>query len=462
MQLGAREGCGNDENVAQHLWVVLFEEVEHYEAVRERHPKIEKERRIPACAQSLNRFVAVRRHVYVEITMQQRREKRAGCFVIVRQQDVLFLDFGHGGELCFGLAASYTVGLSEAHLARRRGTYDEDRPDVERRGGKRRKAGLTSEELLESGGWGEGFDVDPHDAAIVISIGSGRCRLFHEDREFDCMVPPELAVRQKSALAVGDRVVSATSDGACRLTAVLPRRTVLSRPDPLNPHLQRLIAANIDVVVHVVSVKAPPLRPRLIDRFLIAIQRGGSQAVICVNKIDLLDADERHRELASLDPYRDLGVPVVACSVRNEEGIAELRALVEGKTCALVGHSGVGKSSILNALDERLEIATGELHKRGTGRHTTTSSTLHDLGGGTFLIDTPGIREFGLWNLTLETLRDYFPEFAEPGEYCRFNDCTHLHEPGCAVKERAEAGELSRARYQAYVRLAEDLSVPSR
>ena len=347
-------------------------------------------------------------------------------------------------------------------MARRRGTYDEDRPAVERRGGKRRKAGLTSEELLENGAWGDAGDVDPRDAAIVISIGSGRCRLFHDEREFDCAVPPELAVRQKSALAVGDRVVASSEGGECRLTAVLPRRTVLSRPDPLNPHLQRLIAANIDVVIHVVSVKAPPLRPRLIDRFLIAIQRGGAQAVICVNKIDLLDEDERLRELAALDPYRDLGVPVVACSVKTEEGMAELRALVEGKTCALVGHSGVGKSSILNALDERLGIATGELHKRGTGRHTTTSSTLHDLGGGTFLIDTPGIREFGLWNLTLETLRDYFPEFAEPGEYCRFNDCTHLHEPGCAVKERAEAGDLSRARYDAYVRLAEDLSQPGR
>jgi ribosome biogenesis GTPase len=321
---------------------------------------------------------------------------------------------------------------------------------------------MTDDELIESGAWGEAAGIDPQDAAIVISIGSGRCRLFHDESEFDCVVPPELAVRQKSALAVGDRVVTAMSQGDCRLTAVLPRRSVLSRPDPLNPHLQRLIAANIDVVIHVVSVKAPPLRPRLIDRFLIAIQRGGAQAVICVNKIDLLDLDERVRELAVLDPYRALGVPVVACSVKNAEGIAELRALVDGKTCALVGHSGVGKSSILNALDERLDIATGELHKRGTGRHTTTSSTLHDLGGNTFLIDTPGIREFGLWNLTLETLRDYFPEFAEPGEYCRFNDCTHLHEPGCAVKERAEEGELSGARYAAYVRLAEDLSQPDR
>jgi ribosome biogenesis GTPase len=344
-----------------------------------------------------------------------------------------------------------------------RGTDDwEDPPASRRGGGKRRKPAPAAEDPFDTGAWGVAADVDPRDAAIVISIGSGRCRLFHGEREFDCVVPTELAVRQKSALAVGDRVVVETLDGVCKLAAVLRRRTVLSRPDPLNPHLQRLIAANIDVVIHVVSVKAPPLRPRLIDRFLIAIQRGGAQAGICVNKVDLLDADERARELASLDPYRALGVPVIGCSIKTGEGIAELRALVEGKTCALVGHSGVGKSSILNALDERLDILTGELHKRGTGRHTTTASTLHDLGGDTYLIDTPGIREFGLWNLTAEALPDYFPEFAEPGEYCRFNDCTHLHEPGCAVKERAESGQLSRARYDAYVRLAEDLAQPGR
>jgi ribosome biogenesis GTPase / thiamine phosphate phosphatase len=300
--------------------------------------------------------------------------------------------------------------------------------------------------------------IDLGDAAIVISVSSGRCRLFHRGRELDCVVPSEIAVRQKSALAVGDRVVAETVDGTCRLAAILPRRTVLSRPDPLNPRLQRLIAANIDVVIHVVSVKKPPLRPRLIDRYLIAIQRGGAQPLICVNKIDLIAPEDRADELAPLEVYRALDVPVIACSSRSGDGLAALRGAVAGKTCALVGHSGVGKSSILNALDERLQIATGDLHRRGTGRHTTSASTLHDLGGGTLLIDTPGIREFGLWDLQPDTLRDYFPEFAEPAESCRFNDCTHLHEPQCEVKDRVAAGEINAARYGAYVRLAEDLA----
>lgn len=124
---------------------------------------------------------------------------------------------------------------------------------------------------------------------------------------------------------------------------------------------------------------------------------------------------------------------------------------------ALVGHSGVGKSSILNAIDQSLQLATNTLQRRGTGRHTTSASTLYDFGGGTYLIDTPGIREFGLWDLDRETLRDYFPEFTEPAESCRFTNCSHVHEPDCEVKDRVESGDLGEARYETYVRLWEDL-----
>ncbi|GAC1398708.1 MAG: hypothetical protein NVSMB68_14370 [Thermoanaerobaculia bacterium] len=339
------------------------------------------------------------------------------------------------------------------------------------KGGARRKD-FTSEnwETLHDRGLRKGGDeesgevlfdagarVDYTGAAIVISVSSGRCRVFFHQREIDLVVPPEMAVRQKSVLAVGDRVRIGEEGGVQSLIEVLPRRSVLARPDPLHGHRQRLIAANIDVVIHVVSVKAPPLRPRLIDRYLIAIQRGGAQPVICVNKIDLLEADERVSELHRLQTYRDLAVPVIACSTKSGEGLDELRAHVLGKTSALVGHSGVGKSSILNALDSRLQLATNTLHRRGTGRHTTSASTLFDFGDGTYLIDTPGIREFGLWDLDRESLRGYFPEFREGSEKCRFNDCTHVHEPRCEVKERLERGEVNRARYETYVRLYNDL-----
>lgn len=301
-------------------------------------------------------------------------------------------------------------------------------------------------------------DDEREGSAIVISVSSGRCRVFQDGEEIDVLVPPEVAVRQRSTLAVGDRVRISDESGVWKLKSVLPRRTVLARPDPLHKHMQRLIAANVDVVIHVVTLKSPPLRPRLIDRFLIAIQRGGAQPVLCINKVDLLTPEERDRELPKLAPYLQLGVPVIGCSAKSGEGLEQLRQEVEGKLAALVGHSGVGKSSILNALDLTLELATNTLHrKRGTGRHTTTASTLYDFGGGTYLIDTPGIREFGLWDLDRESLRDYFPEFDEPSESCRFTDCTHVHEPDCAVKEQVEEGTLPEARYETYVRLWEDL-----
>lgn len=301
-------------------------------------------------------------------------------------------------------------------------------------------------------------EIDWRDKPIVIYVASGRCRVFHDGEELDCMVPAEIAVRQKSALAVGDRVTVSEEGGIWRLETILPRRSILARPDPLNKHLQRLIAANVDVVIHVVSLKSPPLRPRLIDRFLIAIQRGGAQPVICVNKIDLLDEQELQQELDKLSVYRDLGIPVIACSTKSGRGLESLRAEVQGKMAALVGHSGVGKSSILNAVHASLELATNTLHRRGTGRHTTSASTLYDVGDETYLIDTPGIREFGLWDLDRDSLRDYFPEFTEPSELCRFTNCTHVHEPNCEVKEQVEAGTLNAARYATYVRLWEDLA----
>ncbi|MDQ3280156.1 MAG: ribosome small subunit-dependent GTPase A [Acidobacteriota bacterium] len=305
----------------------------------------------------------------------------------------------------------------------------------------------------------ETTDAEVEGSAVVFSVSSGRCRVLRDGEELDCVVPPELAIRQKSALAVGDRVRVTDESGVWKLKSILPRRTVLARPDPLHKHMQRLIAANVDVVIHVVTLKSPPLRPRLIDRFLIAIQRGGAQPVICVNKVDLLDPEEREEELPKLAPYLELGVPVIGCSTKTGEGLESLRREVDGKLAALVGHSGVGKSSILNALDTTLQLATNTLHrKRSTGRHTTTASTLYDFGGGTYLIDTPGIREFGLWDLDRESLRDYFPEFEEPTELCRFTNCTHVHEPDCEVKAQVESGELNEARYETYVRLWEDLA----
>jgi ribosome biogenesis GTPase len=228
---------------------------------------------------------------------------------------------------------------------------------------------------------------------------------------------------------------------------------VLSRPDVENGNIERIIAANIDVVVVVVSVVAPPLHPRIIDRYMVAIQRGGAKMLLAINKVDLLGSSNRESELAKLDPYRS-SISMVYCSTTDSTGIEDLRELLKGQTCAFVGHSGVGKSSLINAFEPSLSILTGSISEGyGRGTHTTTSSTLHELQGGTNLIDTPGIRSFGIWDIAAKELAWYFPEFEDLRSNCKFRDCTHSHEPQCGVKQAVSNGCLSKARYDSYLRI---------
>lgn len=283
----------------------------------------------------------------------------------------------------------------------------------------------------------------------------------------ECLLPSRMAATQQTDVAVGDRVRWWEKDDGSRwIHSILPRRTFLARPDPHYAHMQRVIAANIDVVVNVVSVKFPPLRPRLIDRYLIAIMQGGAQPLICVNKSDLLEGDELREELACLDAYSEFGVEAILCSTKSGAGIADVIDRLRGRCSVFVGHSGVGKSTILQSIvtlekDTGIDIAmikTGAISEaHGTGTHTTRLAALYDLGGGTSIIDTPGIREFGLWALDVETLKSYFPEFDELAIDCKFRDCIHTHEPDCAVKDAVEAGEMSEARFDTYLRLMEEL-----
>ncbi len=294
----------------------------------------------------------------------------------------------------------------------------------------------------------------------VLAVGMGRCRVQFDAGEVECGLRPELAAGQQTDLAVGDEVrFSGEDEQDARVEDVLPRRTTLSRPDPFHHHIERVVAANIDAVVIVVSVGTPPLHPRLIDRYLIAVQRGGAAPLIAVNKMDLLTtAEERAAELEKLDPYRELGVPVLTCSTTTGEGSEPLLAALTDRLCVFVGHSGVGKSSLVNALRPELNLETNTVRAAdGKGRHTTTHSHLYDLGRGIRVIDTPGIREFGLWKMTAAEVRWYFEEFQELGAACKFADCSHTHEPDCAVKRAVHGGRLSASRYQSYQRIVATL-----
>ena len=279
---------------------------------------------------------------------------------------------------------------------------------------------------------------------LAVETGPGFCDVLSGHQRVRC--------RSDGDAAIGDRVLF--SPDRRRIEEVLPRRTVLSRADPGNPHVERIIAANIDTVVNVVSLKSPPLRPGLIDRYLIASGKSGAEPLVCVNKIDLL---ANAGELDPIRPYQDAGVPVILCSAATGEGIAQLSEALAGKLCVFAGHSGVGKSSLLNALDPLLDVVTGAVSSGNEkGRHTTTSSALYHLPGGAIVIDTPGVREFGLWNVTQADVRLYYREFAAYA--CDFSDCSHSHEPGCGVKAGVDSGQIGMDRYQGYLRILASLA----
>jgi ribosome biogenesis GTPase len=273
-----------------------------------------------------------------------------------------------------------------------------------------------------------------------------RCTVLGEDGT-------EQACRVHSAtppIVPGDYVVMEKG----LVTGVEPRRTMLSRRDPYVKTKQLPIVANIDLVGIVVSCVSPPLHPRLIDRYLAAIWRGGAEPFITMNKTDLHESGPGLEEdRAKLNPYRDMGIPVFEMSVHEEHGSAALAEHLRGKVAVFVGHSGVGKSTLVNSLIESAHASTGATSDYSTkGRHTTTASTLHQ-EGDIRIIDTPGVREFGIDFASPAEIAECFRDFPAG---CRFSDCIHLHEDGCKVRDEVARGGLSAARYDSYRRLVAD------
>lgn len=291
---------------------------------------------------------------------------------------------------------------------------------------------------------------------LLIGLWSGGGTLEVDGEDVPAVLASRIARDQRSRIAVGDRVLAVPApEGPWRVVEVVPRNTSLSRVDPHQAHREHLMAANVDVAVIVASLVRPELRPALIDRYLVVVERGGARALVFVNKVDLASADVRSDAALALRPLGPRGVEVVWGSAQSGRGLEELRARLAGRTAVFVGHSGVGKSSLVRALDPRLDLRIGEVADDGRGRHTTTGSRLHHLAGGIDVIDTPGIRELGLGDLPVYELRVAFPEIAEIGAGCRYPDCSHVHEPECAVRIAVDEGDLASERHEAWVRLVE-------
>ncbi len=229
---------------------------------------------------------------------------------------------------------------------------------------------------------------------------------------------------------------------------ILPRKSKLSRTVEGKAYREHIIATNVDQMLIVMAAREPRFKSGLLDRYLVIAEKNHLNAVICVNKIDLASREE-FADYAHW--YPRLGYPLFFTSAVTGEGLDELKNVLQNKVTVLVGHSGVGKSSLIKTLEPGLDLKVASIsEKTGKGRHTTTFVQLFPLSFGGYIIDTPGIRELGLWDIYRDDLRHYFVEFREYQNQCQFNDCRHLQEPGCAVKQAVAEGKIFTERYENY------------
>jgi ribosome biogenesis GTPase len=276
----------------------------------------------------------------------------------------------------------------------------------------------------------------------------------------ECRIKGKLrlkGIKSTNPIAVGDMVeydLENETEGV--ITDIMPRNNYIVRKSVNLSKQTHIIASNIDLVFLLVTFKNPITTTSFIDRFLVTAQAYQIETILVFNKIDTYDEESNDEMLYFRYIYESVGYNTISVSALQKEGIDALKSLMVGKTCIFSGHSGVGKSTLVNALDANLNLKTASISlSHQQGQHTTTFAQMYDLDFGTRIIDTPGIRGFGIVDIEPEELSNFFPEFFKLKNQCKFNNCLHKNEPNCAIKKALEKDELPWSRYNSYLQMLE-------
>lgn len=268
-------------------------------------------------------------------------------------------------------------------------------------------------------------------------------------------------ITSTNPIAVGDEVMVETEnegEGTMMVTDILPRRNYITRQSPAHKHHHHIVASNLDQSLLFATLKDPKTSQGFIDRFLVTCEAYHIPAIIVFNKADLYKKKEQEQYEAMHEMYTDIGYTTLLMSLPKDEGVQEVKNVLTNKTTLMSGHSGVGKSTFINAIFPELNLKTKDVSGwSGKGMHTTTFAEMFDLPFGGRIIDTPGMREFGLVDISKQELSHYFPEMAKLINDCHFNNCLHIDEPGCAVKKAVEDGIINEDRFFSYYKILESI-----
>ncbi len=297
---------------------------------------------------------------------------------------------------------------------------------------------------------------------VIKSTGSWYLVKTTDGQSLQCKIKGKFrlkGIKTTNPVAVGDKVeidiLADKSMGVIR--SIAPRHNHIIRKSTNLSKVSHIIAANIDLALLIVTLKQPRITPGFIDRFLVNAEAYHINAAIVFNKTDIHNQEDHKRVIELCEIYENAGYPTFKVSALTGDQISTVREAIRDKVNLFSGPSGVGKSALVNAIEPGLKLKTGNISNyNDKGKHTTTFPEMHTLSFGGFVIDTPGIKEFGLVEFRKYEIAERFPEFRTFMHECRFNNCTHIHEPGCAVKEALEAGKIPVSRYNSYLRIIND------